>query len=227
MLDYKEYFCFEDIEKAKRIQEFLAKKVILRDEFEDINWIGGADTSFSEKENRILGIVVILEFKTLKLLEISYSFSSDIIPYIPGFLSFREGLAILKAWEKIKMKPQILIIDGQGIAHPRGLGIASHIGVILNIPTIGCAKSNLVGNYKEPGKRKGDFEPIFYKGKKVGIVLRSKDNVKPIFISPGNKISLETSLEIILKTITKYRIPEPIRLAHYYSKVGWLKFEKE
>lgn len=227
MLDYKEYFEFKDIEKAKSLQKFLASKIILEDKIEKIDLIGGADTSYSEKEKKILGVIVILDFRTLNIVEISFDFSNEVFPYMPTFLSFREGLVIINSWKKLKNKPDIMIIDGQGYAHPRNLGIASHIGVILDIPTIGCAKKPLVGMFKEPGLNKGDWEPIYYKNKKVGIVLRTKENTKPLFISPGHKISFETAMHIILKTSIKYRLPEPIRFAHYYSKIGWSKFKEE
>lgn len=227
LLDYRKYFEFKDVESTKRLQEILARKIILNDGFEKINLIGGVDTSYSEKEDKILGVIVVLDFRTLNIVEISFAFSNEIFPYIPTFLSFREGLVIINAWEKIKNKPDLMIVDGQGYAHPRNLGIASHIGVVLNIPTIGCAKKPLVGKFKEPGLNKGDWEPMYYNDRKVGIVLRTKYNTKPLFISPGHKVSFETAIDIILKTSIGYRFPEPIRLAHHYSKIGWLKFEEE
>jgi deoxyribonuclease V len=226
-LDYREYFTFKGIETTKELQKILANKIILEDKFAKIDLIGGEDTSFSEKEKKILGVIVVLDFKTLNIIEISYDFSDEIFPYIPSFLSFREGIVIVNSWEKLKNKPDVLIIDGQGYAHPRNLGIASHIGVVLDIPTIGCAKKPLVGKFKEPGLKKGDWEPMYYKNKKVGIVLRTKDNVKPVFVSPGHKVSFESAMDIVLKTTTNYRLPDPIRFAHHYSKIGWLKFKEE
>ncbi|MEN2983538.1 MAG: deoxyribonuclease V [Dictyoglomaceae bacterium] len=227
LLDYKKYFEFRNIKEAKKLQKFLASKVILRDTFEKIDLIGGADTSYSEKEKKILGVIVVLDFRTLNMVEISFDFHNEAFSYVPTFLSFREGLVIINSWLKLKTKPDILIIDGQGYAHPRNLGIASHIGVVLDIPTIGCAKKPLIGKFIEPGLNKGDWEPIYYKNRKIGIVLRTKNNTKPLFISPGHRISFETAMHIVLKTSIKYRLPEPIRLAHHYSKIGWLKFKEE
>ncbi|MCX7941867.1 MAG: deoxyribonuclease V [Dictyoglomaceae bacterium] len=226
-MDYREYFIFKDIKQAKNLQEFLARKIILEDRFDKVNLIGGVDTSYSQEDRKILGVIVVLDFITLNIVEISFDLSDEVLPYIPTFLSFREGLVIINSWKKLKNKPDILIIDGQGYAHPRNLGIASHIGVVLDIPTIGCAKKPLIGSFRDPGLNKGDWEPIYYKNKKIGIVLRTKENTKPLYVSPGHKISFETAISIILKTSIKYRFPEPIRLAHHYSKIGWSKFKEE
>lgn len=224
-MDYKEIFTWKGYEEAVKLQENLRKKIILEDSFDKIEYIGGVDTSTLNQ--KILGSITVLEYKTLSLVEVSYALFHIDFPYIPGFLSFREGPVIMKAWEKLRIKPDLLIFDGQGIAHPRGLGIASHIGVILDIPSIGCAKNLLVGEYREPAKRKGSFGYIFYNNEKIGAVVRTKDNIKPVFVSPGHKVSLKTAIEIVLKTSLKYRIPEPVRLAHIYSKKGWSYFKEE
>jgi len=139
-------------------------------------------------------------------------------PYIPGFLSFREGPAIIEALHMLKIKPHVILFDGQGIAHPKRMGIASHIGVILNIPTIGCAKSRLVGEYKEPGTSKGKISSLKYQGKIVGAVVRTKDDIRPLFVSPGHLIDLKSSIEIVLGCTTKYRISELLRRADFLSK---------
>lgn len=211
-----EFFRWRGYEETAKLQEELSKKIILEDKFKELRYIGGVDTS--SLGEKIVGIITILVFKTLELVEISTALSEVNFPYIPGFLSFREGPVILKAWEKLKIKPDLLIFDGQGIAHPRRLGIASHVGYVLDVPSIGCAKNILVGFYKEPDKRKGSFEYIYHRGEIIGAAVRTKNNVKPVFVSLGHKISLNTSIDIVLKTSTKYRIPEPVRLAHIYSK---------
>ncbi|MEO0258516.1 MAG: deoxyribonuclease V [candidate division WOR-3 bacterium] len=224
-MDYSDLFIWKGYEETIELQQRLRKNLILKDDFDKINYIGGVDTSVHDQN--ILGVIVVIEYKTFNLVEISYGLLAINFPYIPGFLSFREGPSILEAWKKLKFKPDLLIFDGQGIAHPRGFGIASHVGLVLNVPSIGCAKSLLVGEYKEPSKKKGSFEYIVFKGQKVGAVVRTKDNVKPVFVSPGHRISLETSINIVLKTATNYRIPEPVRLAHIYSKKGWLYLEEK
>lgn len=224
-MDYSNFFIWRGYEEAIKLQQKLRKSLILKDEFNKLNYIGGVDTSVFRQS--ILGVIVVLEYMTFNLVDVSYSLLDVNFPYIPGFLSFREGPAIVEAWKKLKIKPDLLIFDGQGIAHPRGLGIASHVGLVLNVPSIGCAKNLLVGEYKEPSEEKGSFEYIFFEGLKVGAVVRTKNRVKPVFVSPGHRVSLGTSINIILKTVTKYRIPEPVRLAHIYSKKGWLNLKEK
>lgn len=139
-------------------------------------------------------------------------------PYVPGLLSFREGEAFISAIRKLKRKPDVIIVDGQGIAHPLGIGIASHIGVLLGIPTIGCAKTRLVGEHAEPGPKRGHWAPLIYKRKKIGAVLRTRDGVKPVYVSPGHLIDLEASVKIVMQSLTQYRLPEPIRRADRLSR---------
>jgi deoxyribonuclease V len=139
-------------------------------------------------------------------------------PYIPGLLSFREGPILIKAFQRLKLKPDVLICDGQGIAHPRGMGFASHIGLWLDIPSIGCAKTPLLDDFISPGPSKGSVEWIRWEGKKVGAVLRTRENVKPLFVSPGHRIDLPTSIQLILKSCKGYRFPEPLRKAHQTSR---------
>ena len=135
-------------------------------------------------------------------------------PYVPGLLSFREAPPLLKAFEKLSQSPDLAIFDGQGIAHPRGIGLASHLGLFLDVPTIGCAKSRLVGEHEPVGMEKGEMSDLIYKGESVGRVLRSKRDVKPLFVSPGHRISQDRAAEIVLSCCRGYRFPEPIRRAH-------------
>ena len=139
-------------------------------------------------------------------------------PYIPGLLSFRELPVVLKALQQLSELPDLLMVDGQGIAHPRRLGIAAHLGIMLDWPAIGVAKSRLTGKYNEPGNRKGDQSPLLDKNEKIGTVLRSKDNTAPLFISPGHRMSQETALEFTLQCLVKHRLPEPTRIADKISK---------
>lgn len=138
-------------------------------------------------------------------------------PYLPGLLTFREGPLILRIWEKIENKPDIIIFDGQGIAHPRRMELATHLGILLNKPSIGCAKTHLYGEYDNPPDIKGKYKYIKENNEVIGAVLRTKNGVKPVFVSPGNLINLDLSIEIILKCMKNYRLPEPLRLAHLSS----------
>jgi deoxyribonuclease V len=203
----------EAIELQKKLQE----KVKLVSLKKKTRLIGGCDVSMNRFAKEGFAGFVTLSYPELE--PASHAVVQDAIPfpYIPGLLSFREIPMLLKAWKKLKTKPDVLIVDGVGIAHPRRLGIATHLGLELKIPTIGCAKSVLYGTYTEPGKKPGDISYLYDKQKKtevIGAALRTKKNVKPVFISPGHLITLEEAIEIVGKCVTKYRLPEPTRLAH-------------
>lgn len=206
----------KNIKEAKMIQEILKEQVRITPLKRPPEYITGVDAAFLH--NKVIGVACLYKYPDLILIEEVYAVTETLFPYIPGFLSFREGPAIIKAIKSLKMKPDVILFDGQGIAHPRGLGIASHIGVLLDTPTTGCAKSRLIGTYKEPSPKKGNWSFLKYNGEIVGAVLRTKDNVRPLFVSPGNRIDLRGSLEIVLGCIRKYRIPEPLRRADFISK---------
>jgi len=156
-----------------------------------------------------------LKFPELEEVDRSLVVTEVNFPYIPGLLSFRESPALIKAWEKIKIAPDVVMIDGQGIAHPRRFGIASHFGVLVDKPTIGCAKSLLVGVYEEPKGEAGNFSYLYDSGEIIGVALRTRDNVQPVFVSIGHKITLDESIQIVMKTVRGYRIPEPTRLSTF------------
>jgi deoxyribonuclease V len=137
-------------------------------------------------------------------------------PYVPGLLSFREAPPLLEAFAKLQTQPDAVMIDGQGIAHPRRMGIASHLGLCLDVPTIGCAKSLLIGTFKEPGKRRGAMSRLMDKGDVIGRVVRTRQDVKPLFVSVGHMIDLASAVRLVLKCGRGYRIPEPTRQAHLY-----------
>lgn len=201
-------------QEAIKIQKDLKSNISLKKSFSKINKIAGADVSYYQ--NKMIAGVVIFEFPNLKIVERQSFISTVNFPYIPGLLTFREGPSLLAAFKKIKNDPDIILFDGQGIAHPRRMGIATHLGLFLDKPTIGCAKSKLSGKYTSVGEEKGDYT-LLKEGKEVlGVVLRTRRKVKPIFISPGYKIDLSNSIEITLKCIVKYRLPVPVREAHIF-----------
>jgi deoxyribonuclease V len=202
--------------KAKEIQNELRKRLILRDEgiSRRIRTIAGADISYSKGSNIFFAAVVVLDFETMNIIEQVSSSGAVDFPYIPGLLTFREGPILLEAFRKLSSSPDIIIFDGQGIAHPRGIGLASHMGLFLDTPTIGCGKTRLIGSYDETGNEPGDYSPLTYNSETVGAVLRTKKKVKPVFVSQGHKISLKKAIEITLSSCRGYRLPEPTRKAH-------------
>ena len=204
------------IDAAKKIQEELKLKIITSDEtdFRQIKRIAAADISFNFYSNLLFGVVVIFDFDTITPI-IHYSgFQQTTFPYVPGYLSFREAPLILDICKNITEKIDLFICDGQGIAHPRGIGLASHIGLFLDTPTIGCAKSLLCGEVQEPAPEKGSTSPIIFNGEEIGLALRSRQNVKPVYISSGHRISSQLAKEIIIYLSPRYRIAEPLRAAH-------------
>ena len=200
--------------EAIQLQKELKKKISLKKSFNKVKIVAGADVSYY-KNNMIAGIV-ILKFPQLEIIEKKSSLSPVNFPYIPGLLTFREGPSLLKAFKKIKITPDVILFDGQGIAHPRRMGIATHLGLFLDKPTIGCAKSRLSGKYTSVGEEKGNYALLKEGEEVLGAVLRTRRKVKPIFVSPGHKIDLSNSIEIVLKCIVKYRLPLPVREAHIF-----------
>jgi deoxyribonuclease V len=207
----------------KILQELREKQINLQRQIElrplqhKIKLIAGCDSSIINQE-KIFSIFVIFKYPTLEEIEVEHQTSELTLPYIPGYLAFREIPNLLKAYDLLKNKPDVIMVDGHGIAHPRGLGIASHLGALLKIPTIGIAKKVLVGNFKMPEREKGSYTNLIYKDNEIGYALRSKDKVKPIFVSPGNLITAEESLQITLNTLKNHKLPEPTRIADLYSK---------
>jgi len=204
------------ISEAKVLQNDLKNKVRIIPLQKKVRFVAGVDAAFAG--DRIIGTVCLFRYPEVTLVGEAYAEMRNLFPYVPGFLSFREGPVIVETIQKLPIKPDVILFDGQGIAHPLGLGIASHIGLLLNIPAIGCAKSRLVGEYTEPAVQRGSSSLLFYNNKPVGAVLRTRDNVKPLFISPGHRIDMKASIEIVLNCLSKYRIPEPLRRADFLSK---------
>ena len=201
-------------EEAVEMQKRLRAQLDLHSEPERIETVAGIDVSYDKGSDWLFAVIVVMRLPELQVIESASTTALVPFPYVPGLLSFRECPAVLQAWEKLQLQPDCLMCDGQGIAHPRRLGIASHLGLWLDLPSIGCAKSLLVGSYQEPGEKRGSFTPLIHRKEQVGVVLRTKDRVAPVFVSQGHKISLNQAREIVLACCTKYRLPEPTRQAH-------------
>jgi deoxyribonuclease V len=200
--------------EAVEIQRRLRVQLDVQGEPEHINMVAGIDVSYNKGSDWLYAAIVVLRLADLHLLDTASATAQVPFPYIPGLLSFRECPAVLQAWERLSVMPDCLMCDGQGIAHPRRFGIASHLGLWLDMPSLGCAKSLLVGTYREPGARRGSVEPLVHRQEQVGMILRTRDGVAPVFVSPGHRISLKKATEVVLACCTKYRIPEPTRQAH-------------
>ena len=212
-----------EIDRAVALQNELRKKIRIEDDFNTpIRIIAGVDVSYNVKDNLTHAFVVLIDARTLQPIAHVVASKNTDFPYIPGFLSFREIPTILEALKKLPqeldMRPDLLMVDGQGIAHPRRMGIAAHLGVVTDMPSIGVAKSKLAGNYTMPGPQKGDASPLTYRNEIIGAVLRSRDDVKPLFISPGHRVSVDSAVKIVTSCIVKHRLPEPTRLADKLSK---------
>ena len=207
--------------EGRRIQEELRERVVLHNDFSRLELIAGADLSIDKKSNRGFAGVIVYTFPDLDEVERRHAHCKLTMPYIPGLLAFREAPALLRALAKVEHDPDVIMFDGQGIAHPRGMGIATHMGIVVDKPTIGCAKSRLIGSFDEPGPAVGDHSRLAFEGKTVGVVLRTRRNVKPIFVSQGHKIDLKTCLDITLQCGDGYRVPKPTREADHY--VGEVK----
>lgn len=203
-------------EEAVEIQRRLSARVALRRLDKKINCIAGLDVSYAKGGNSVWAGVVVFDYPSLVKLEERWSQQEVHFPYIPGLLSFREIPVLIDVLGKLEIEPDLIFCDGQGIAHPRGLGIASHLGVLLNKPTIGCAKSRLVGEFDQIGERRGDYVYLRYQDRVVGVVVRTRSGVKPVFISPGHKVVLNDCIKLVLETSSRFRIPEPTRQAHLF-----------
>jgi len=216
--------------QAREVQAELACKVQFTPLKRDPGLVAGIDCAFSRDGGRILAAVVVLRLPGFEVMETVSASRKVIFPYIPGLLSFREAPVCIAAVEKLRNQPDVFMIDGQGIAHPRRLGLAAHLGLFLDRPTIGCAKSRLTGTYDEPSPEKGAYSLLKdEKGKQstqseiIGAVVRTRTNVKPCFVSVGHKCLLEDAIRVVLVCAVKYRLPEPTRLAH--QAVGRLKLK--
>jgi deoxyribonuclease V len=200
-------------EEATIIQKQLQLEVITEEQLGEVRYVAGVDVGFEEDGAISRAAVAVLSFPDLQLQEKAIARRPTSFPYIPGFLSFREIPAVLDALEKISITPDLILCDGQGIAHPRRFGIACHLGVLIDVPTIGVAKSLFIGKHDELPPEKGSWQALRYKGETVGVVLRSRTGVKPLYVSIGHRISLPTAIDYVLRCTTKYRLPETTRWA--------------
>lgn len=202
------------VARAREIQLGMAKRVVTENEVITPRLVAGIDISAPDAQGVASGAVVVLRYPELSIAEVEIAQGKLTLPYIPGLLSFRESPLILAACEKLRNVPDLILIDGQGIAHPRRVGLASHVGLFLDLPTIGCAKSILCGRHQPVGEEAGSYAELLDNGELIGAALRTKSGVKPIYVSVGHKIDLASALQWVIKCCRGYRLPEPTRLAH-------------
>lgn len=199
----------EAIEIQKRLRDRVIRKGSVKPRV-----VAGADVSYRGDVARAVFVVM----RDLEVVEQVVVRESIPFPYIPGLLSFREIPPLLSAWKRVKTAPDVIIVDGQGVAHPRRFGIASHLGLVLGVPTIGCAKSRLCGEHEEPGPERGAWSPLVHKGETVGAALRTRDRCNVVYVSTGHRIALESAISVVLACAPRYRLPEPQRLADHLTK---------
>ncbi|MGD2207001.1 MAG: deoxyribonuclease V [Anaerolineae bacterium] len=215
------------VDEAKALQMELAEKVVPETTFDPsaVETVAGVDVGFPA--GRARAAVVVLGLNDLKPVDYARVEMSITFPYVPGLLTFREGPVVLAALEKLTTWPDLFIFDGQGVAHPLRVGLAAHMGVLLDWPSIGCAKSRLVGEHDEPGQRKGDWVPLYDQGQTIGAVLRSRTKVSPVYVSIGHRIGLSTAIDFILRCTPRYRLPETTRYAHKVADGAELEIERK
>ncbi len=212
-------------EEAVEIQEALRGKIEISPPQRPFRSVAAADAAYSRTEEVTYAACLVFSYPDLEILETASARGRVSFPYIPGLLTFREAPILLETFSLLKKPPDLLLIDGQGIAHERAIGIASHIGLLLDLPSIGCAKTRLIGTHEELPAARGSSVPLLEGNRIAGMVVRTRAGVKPVFVSPGHKIDLETSVRVVLELCRGYRIPEPLRRAHL--SVNGVRREKE
>jgi deoxyribonuclease V len=222
--------------EAVALQKELRARVLLQPLPDPVKLVAGADISYNRFSDVVYAAIVVLRLPELTVASTAGVVTKMNFPYIPGLLSFREAPPLLEVWRQLKLLPDVLMLDGQGIAHPRRFGIACHLGVLLNLPTIGCGKTLLTGKYDEPAPEAGNFSPLMHKEEMIGAAVRTKNRVNPVFVSPGHLADIPSAVDLALRCVkgyaqhpeagplwggkatpakgSKYRIPEPTRLAH-------------
>lgn len=200
--------------QAIALQQRLRSRVVTQDRLRPVRHVAGTDVGF-ERDGRITrAAVAVLSFPELKLVDYAVVRAPTRFPYVPGLLSFREIPPLLAALGRLRVRPQLILCDGQGVAHPRRCGLASHLGLACGIPTIGVAKTRLLGEHEEPPRSRGGWTPLLDAGETIGAVLRTRDNVKPLYVSAGHQVGLDTAIRFVMACVTKYRLPETTRWAH-------------
>jgi deoxyribonuclease V len=207
--------------EAREIQQSLRTHVIAHDQFETIRTVGGVDVGFEDNGRLTRAAVVVLSYPALNRMEYVIARQPTRFPYVPGLLSFREVPAVLEAFENLPVKPDLLLCDGQGLAHPRRFGFACHIGVLVDLPSIGVAKSRLIGSHAAVAETRGSQVPLMQGNEQIGVALRTRTCVKPLYVSIGHRICLATAVQFVLACTPKYRLPETTRWAdHLASRRG-------
>jgi deoxyribonuclease V len=200
--------------EAIAIQKKLRASLSLSWDNPPLRLVGGIDCSYARGADTGYAVVLVMGWPQLEEIDMAWHRGALSFPYIPGLLTFREAPLVVKAWERLHHYPDLIFVDGQGIAHPRSMGLAAHLGLLLDTPAIGCAKNPLVGGTPAVGNMRGDFTSLFYQDREVGAALRTRPGVKPLYISPGHRIDLKIALQVVLEACRGYRIPEPLRKAH-------------
>ena len=217
MAHYRELHSWDlNAQQAVALQKELAAQIVIEKPERVIETIAGADISFNKFSEVIYAAIVVLRLDTLETIATSGVVTTAKFPYVPGLLSFREMPALIEAWQKLKIEPDAIVMDGQGTAHPRGMGIACHAGLVFERPAIGCAKSVLVGKFDEPEETRGSWSPMLFKNRTIGAALRTKNRVSPVYVSPGHMMDLPIAIDLMLRCDGGYRIPEATRRAHLY-----------
>ncbi|MDY6936538.1 MAG: deoxyribonuclease V [Cyanobacteriota bacterium] len=206
-------------EAAIALQQKLAAEVILEDKLGKLQYVAGVDVGYEQENTVSRAAVAVLSFPDLQRQESAIARRPTTFPYIPGFLSFREVPVVLDALEKLTIAPDLLLCDGQGYAHPRRFGFACHLGVLVDIPAIGVAKSRFIGEHDELPESRGSWQPLRHDGETIGAILRTRTGVKPIYVSIGHRISLKTAIDCVLRCTPQYRLPETTRQADRLSKM--------
>jgi deoxyribonuclease V len=204
-------------EEAIALQKKLAGQIRMQPLPDRFEILGSADNSYIPAIDKTVAVVLTFKWPELELLETSYEVAPTRFPYIPGLLSFREVPPLIEAYRKLQRKPDVFLCDGQGIAHPRKIGLASHLGLSLQIPAVGCAKTRLCGKHEPLDLQRGNYTPLRLRKEVVGYVYCTRNGVKPVYISPGHLADLESSRELVERCLGRYRIPEPLRQAHNYA----------
>jgi deoxyribonuclease V len=203
--------------EAAALQDRWRERVLRERTFGEPRTVAGVDTGI--RGERARGAVVVLSWPELQEVDRAVAEQPVRFPYVPGLLGFREVPCLLEAFERLRALPDVALVDGQGLAHPRRFGVACHLGVALDLPTVGVGKSRLVGAHREPGQRRGSRVRLVHDGEVIGVVLRTREGVKPVYVSIGHRVDLDTAVRLVLRSTRRFRLPEPIRAAHHAASV--------